>query len=477
VTRILVDGRVRVALSDLSPEQADAIRAAASHVNPNAGKPRHEGEPQTYRTWSHDDAGNLTVPRGMLAQVEELVGRNPGSVLDDGRTWEHPEPRFPDHRKVPRDYQAEMIDAATEHDHGLLRASTGSGKTTAAYGMLGRWKRRSLVMVCSGALLKQWRERASEELGIAPEDVGHVQGDREVIRPLTFAIQQTMANRFAKGAGELASAFDVLLFDEVQRAPADTVFAAIDPIKARKRFGISADESRHDSLEFFTRDLFGPVICSIDPRRVIAQGATVEVEIACVPTAFEAPWYRYRQDFNRLLEQMTNDEARNAQVLSLVRSAVSSGEQVIVFTHRVEHARYLDGQVATMGIPGGLMLGGVKEAAEFDRTKARLKAGQIRVAVGTYAAVGEGIDVPGVARGIAATPMHSNRQKVNQVMGRICRSSAGKTHGRLAYLHDVGVYGRKPVANFVDWFPDVKVWVARERRWASGREYLAIGRR
>ena len=476
MVQISVDGRVRVPLSEIREEEAASIRKAFTYPNPSAGKPRHEGEPSFYRTWSHDEAGNLTVPRGGLEKVESILGgRNPGSVRDL-RTWSHPEPDFPDHRKEPRDYQVEMMDAADAHDHGILRASTGSGKTTTAFGMLARWKRRSLVMVCSGALLKQWRERAIEELGIAPEDVGHIQGDREIIRPLTLAMQQTIASRFAdRGSGELMDAFDVFIMDEVQRSPAATCVAAIDPFTARKRFGISADHSRHDGLEFIATDLFGPVICSIDPARVVASGATVEVEIACVPTKFQAPWYRYRQDFNKLLHQMTNDDGRNAQILSLVRSAVASGEQVIVFTHRVEHARYLDGQVAKMGIPGGLMLGGKPEEKEFDRTKMRLKAGQIRVAVGTYAAIGEGIDVPSVARGIGCTPMHNNRQKVNQVMGRICRGSAGKTGGRLAYLFDPGIYGRKPVVNFEAWFPSVKVWSEADRRWLEARDWL--GRR
>lgn len=473
MTQIFVDGRVRVAIADLSDEDAEAIRLAHTHPNPNAGKPRHEGEPPYYRTWEHDASGNLTVPRGGLERVEEIVGRNPGSVLIDGRVWRHPEPEFPDHRKVLRDYQEEFVEAANSFDGGILRAPVGSGKTTTGYGILSRWKRRALVMVCSDALLKQWRERAEEELGISPEDVGLIQGDRETIRPLTLAMQQTMASRFGRGDYALGELFDAFLLDECQRSPAKTVFAAIDPIRARKRFGISADHTRRDGMEFLAADLFGPVRCAIDPQRVIDSGATVEVEIACVPTQFRAPWYRYDQDFNKLLSQMTADDARNAQILSLVRSAVSSGEQVIVFTHRVEHARYLDGQIARMGIPGGLMLGGKSEAAEFDRTKMRLKAGQARAAVGTYNAIGEGIDVPSVARGIAATPMGNNRQKVNQVMGRICRSAAGKTHGRLAYLIDP-LYGERSVRNFSQWFRRVVVWHGGQ--WVTPERYLARGR-
>jgi len=735
--RIVVDGRVRVPLESLSEAQAQAIRSAFTHANPNFGKdPRRAGEePPTYKTWEHDADGNLTVPRGGLAKVEEVLGRNPGSVLDDRRTWRHPEPDFPDHRKAPRDYQREMVAATDAHDHGLVISPTGcidgdaligvnragkgsqmklshvvrmfnggraqnriwdpsiptyvrapfddgtvrlarlggavesglkpvyevlvsgygpvlatddhrfktpfgwvplcdlvegdyvlvdggiprgrlskkpwyrlrvcrkhpfagrrgvnpakggwtvplhrliaearlnglslldflcqveagreglrfldpeewvvhhkdgdslnnepdnlevvtheehrglhlteskrnvearlvpervrgiryagermtfdlqvehahafiangvavhnSGKTTSGYGIVAHHKRRSLVMLCSTALLKQWRERAVEELGLEPEEVGHIQGDRETIRPLTLCMQMTMANRFRAGAGELGDAFDVFLFDEVQRAPADTVFAAIDPIRARKRYGLSADHTRKDRLEFFTYDLIGSVICRIPEERVLASGSIVDVEVACVPTRFSAPWYKYRQDFNLLLEKMTADPARNAQVLALVRSAVASGEQVIVFTHRVEHARYLDAQVAQMGIPGGLMLGGAAEAAEFDRTKSRLKEGKLRVAVGTYQAIGEGIDVPAVARGVAATPMGNNAQKLGQVKGRLCRSADGKEKGRLAYLLDTAVYGRRPVENFVKWYRDVTVWDGA--RWLTGKEWL-----
>ena len=80
-----------------------------------------------------------------------------------------------------------------------------------------------------------------------------------------------------------------------------------------------------------------------------------------------------------------------------------------------------------------------------------------------------------MARGIAATPQHNNRQKLGQVKGRICRAAAGKTFGRLAYLCDSAVYGRRPVENFVGWFKRVVVWNGRE--WVEGRDYLASLRR
>lgn len=469
---ITIDSRIRIPLVDLSDYQAESLRAQFTHANPAYRKGKSKDEPPTYRTWEHDEDGNIALPLGGESRVATALFSFPCiSRYYDGRTWDHPRPNFPEHQKQARDYQEELIEAAIRSDRGILRAPTGVGKTTAAFGLLARLKRRSLVVVWSSALLKQWRDRAEEELGM---ETGIIGGGHMRIRDLTLAMDKTLWRRFKDGDRSLVDEFDVVLADEVQRFAAPTLFGAIDPFKAKKRIGISADETRNDEKEFLIYDLFGPVLADIDEKRVIASGSIVEVEIDLVPTAFDARWYKYRRDFNLLLEQMTNDDKRNALILSLVRSAVSSGEQVILFTHRVEHARLLDRGIASMGIPGGLMLGGIEEAEEFDRTKARLREGVARAAVGTYEAIGAGIDLPSVARGIATTPMHNNRQKIGQVKGRICRASDGKKFGKLAYLYDYQVYGNKPVTNFVSWFREVRVWW--RGAWISGEAYIAESR-
>jgi superfamily II DNA or RNA helicase len=473
----VLDSRLRVPLAGLPEDVAAELRAEFTHDNPNYGRARHEGEPPTFRTWAHDPDGNLALPLGGLARATRILSRTePGFRPVDGRTYENPE-EYPAHRKTPRDYQEEQIRAALADDTGILRAPTGSGKSTTSLMLLARLKRRAIVCVSSAALMKQWRDRAVEELGLRPDEIGHVQASKTEIRPLTLAMLQTLESRFSDGDLELADQFDVVIADEIQHAAAPSIFAAIDPLRARRRYGVSASEKRKDRLEFLTYDLFGPVISEVEETRLLASGAVVDVEVNVVHTKFRAPWYRYRQDFNLLLKKMTEDPERNALILRLVRSAVVAGEQVIVFTHRIEHARYLDGQIASMGIPGGLMLGGAEEAREFDRTKSRLAEGKLRAAVGTYNAIGEGIDVPAVARGIAATPISNNAPKVNQVKGRICRPSEGKTVGKLAVLVDAHVYGRRPVENLVDWCRTVRVWDEGGKRWVDARAWLSASRR
>jgi superfamily II DNA or RNA helicase len=171
---------------------------------------------------------------------------------------------------------------------------------------------------------------------------------------------------------------------------------------------------------------------------------------------------------------MCADEERNAMALKMARSTVAQGEQVLLFSHRVEHARTLDRMLVSAGIPSGTLLGGVENEVAFARTKDALKRGEYRAAVGTYQAIAQGLDLPSVSRGICTTPIGNNRQQFGQVRGRICRSATGKTIGRLGYLLDTAVYGTKPVRNFLQWGHGVRVWTGRE--WLDGAAWLEMAR-
>lgn len=464
MTRIVVDNRIRIPLAGLSRDRVDGLTGAFRHANPTR-KPGSD-DPEFFESWSQE-GDELTIPRGGLARVLEL---EPGFQIDDQTVWSHPEPSIPNHLVAWRPYQRLMIAAAVRARTCLLRAPTGSGKTTGGFGLISVLKHRSLVMVWTGNLEKQWRERCASELGIDEARVGRIRGSRDDHAPVTVAMQQTVVSRLRRGDRELSHAYDLLLCDEVQRFAAPTLFASVDPFAARYRVGISADESRRDGKEFLTRDLFGDVAHAVEERSLIDTGAVVEVEDLVIPTEFEARWYRYRQDFNRLLSQMCGDERRNELVLDVAARMVRQGHQVLIFTHRVEHARQLDARLTALGIRSGTLLGGVDNEVAFERTKAGLRDGSRRVGIGTYQAIAQGLDLPTVSRGIAATPIANNRQQLGQVRGRLCRASGGKSEGKLALLWDRAIYGRRMLENLVKWHRVVRV--LHRGGWVDGRTYL-----
>lgn len=218
-----------------------------------------------------------------------------------------------------------------------------------------------------------------------------------------------------------------VLVHNCQRTAARTFLEVLDAFPAKYRIGISADERRADGKEFLTYDLFGAVAHEVSQDDLIADGSVLDVECRMVPTAFRADWYVAQRDrgvppdFNRLLDEMQADAERNALVCALVEQEVAAGQQVLVLSHRVEHSQRLDAACTVRGIASDAMLGGDEWRERFEQAKAGIVSGATRVACGTIQAVGTGIDLPALGRGVLATPIGSNRQLYGQIRGRLSR--------------------------------------------------------
>lgn len=336
-----------------------------------------------------------------------------------------------------------------------------SGKTRMGFAIAQALKLPTLVVVWSGALHDQWTERAHDELGLPPDCIGTIQGKKRDLKPITVAMSQTIS----KGVDpEVRDHFGVILFDEVQRAAANTMFQSVDPFPAKYRIGISADHSRKDRKEFLTHDLFGAVAADIQRERLVESGHVLDVEIRCIPTRFRADWYGVsdapeddkRIDFNRLLDEMCSDKERNELAIACAMRHVPS-EQVLVMSHRREHCIALDHSLVEHGCKTGYLIGGEDYKTVFRDSVEGLKSGALSVGVGTLQAIGQGLDLPRVSIAVVATPIAGNRQNFGQVRGRVCRIANGKDRAILYYLLDTNVYGRRHLKNLMAWNPTVRV--------------------
>jgi superfamily II DNA or RNA helicase len=308
-----------------------------------------------------------------------------------------------------------------------------------------------LVVVWTGGLFEQWETRLMRELGLQSRDIGRVRGAERSIKPITIAMQQTLWRGMTPA---FLDTWGMVVCDEVQRAASKTFMDVLDKFPARYRIGISADETRADRKEFLVYDLFGDVAHEVSQDDLIDEGSVLDVECRVVPTEFRADWYVAARasgtpDFNRLLGEMAEDETRNALALDLVLAEVAAGNQVLVLSHRVEHCQRFDAALAARAVPCDLMLGGDEWKARFDATKRGLADGSLRVAAGTIQAIGTGIDLPAVGRGVLTTPIGSNRQLYGQVRGRLCRP--GKADAVLYVLWDRHVHGESALKFLARW--------------------------
>lgn len=471
---VAIDNRIRLRLGQLPPEAAEQLRASCTHENPEFKKRRALGYntwncPAKIKTWAEAD-GELSLPRGAMARLRGVLKAHGVSYsVEDRRSggaFVTKPLRYVGH--APRGYQLGARDECLRREQGVVRAATGSGKTTTAMLTAAEIGLNALIVLPSVKLLDQTVEVAEQLLGLRGTQVGRIQGGERRLRPLTVATQQTLWSRGVDE--ELQDFFGCVIVDEAHHTAARTYQETIDKFPARYRLAFSADERRKDRMEFLVYDAFGQPIHETSRESVESTGAVVDVEVRIVMTDFRAPWYRKEADFNRLLEEMVADEDRNALVTALALEELRAGEKVIMCTHRREHVKALDVRLVAQGFRSGRMLGGQDAAdeAEFEATRAGLRSGTVQAGVGTYGALGEGIDLPAVAVGVAVTPIASNKQKLNQFRGRLCRPSPGKTQGRLYLPFDRHVFDDRQLANVLAWNKTVKVRIGD--RWADARQ-------
>jgi superfamily II DNA or RNA helicase len=497
---VVVDSRLRFELAEarsvLGEDELRNLIRSFEHKNPQHQKLRAMGfypknEPMILKTWEKD-AKFLTLPRGGTDRLRAAVARVGAKVrfLDRrfGGKAIAEEDGIPDHKIKLWEHQATALDALIQRESCILRSPTGSGKSSTVIGLIARLKVRTIVIVWTGGLFAQWLERCCLELGLEKDQIGSIRGAKRrwKLKPITIAMQQTLAKH---GVDEdLRSTFGCVILDEMQRTPARTVTAAIDPWPARYRIGVSASEKRRDGKECISFDLFGggkeeddARVVNIKTRALEEKGIILPVEVRAIPTRFEAPWWRTSEfmsadtgdshDYGRLLDEMSIDDARNDLVIRFVRQEVDDDAQMIVFTLRRAHVHELDRLVNASKIKSGMLLGGGEWAKVFAETVAKIRGNELRAAVGTVQAVGVGQDFPSVEAGILALPLGNNPHLFRQIRGRICRSAAGKRRARLYVLCDLAVFGKAQLRQLNNW-NDGNVVVLRDDAWVSVRDFL-----
>jgi superfamily II DNA or RNA helicase len=497
---IRVDNRLRISLDKKLPgDIAESIRKRFEHSNPEYYKLKSMGykawgKERTIKTWSHtkneDGTWDFTIPRGGMQRLRDIFkeykikwsavderseGEYLGTYMADWVTGD----LFPQHKLTLWDHQIRIVDAIEKYENCLVRAPTGAGKTTAIIAAMTRIQLSTIIIVWSNALLKQWIDCIHKELNIPRKNIGIIQGSKCKLKPVTVAMQQTL-NRYNSNQWEtIKDKFGFVAADEVQKFGAKTFLETIDQFNSKFRIGVSADETRKDKKEFLIYDTFGRVGEDISKKELVDKKLIHDVEVLVIPTEFKADWYRQNSvnrdrvpDFKRLVDEMTVDQDRNEILRQSIAQIAKQKYRILVFSQRVDHCKRIDTLVTARGYKSGLLIGGVEFRDLFDDTKNGLMDGSRQIGIGTLGGGSTvGLDLPIVSHGVLATPIHNNKQFLNQVTGRLCRIAENKKKAQIYILWDQYVFGKKPLMNFRKWFSTVKVRNS-SNRWVDVNKFL-----
>ncbi len=370
----------------------------------------------------------LHFPRGFAGRAVLLCRQITGAmpvIIDNRRTLPPVDLHF---TGSLRDYQETACQALLRRDFGVLEAGTGSGKTVMALAAIARRRQPTLILVHTKELLYQWQDRIAQFLGVQPALAGdgHLESG-----PLTVGIVNTVRNHIEK----LVPQFGMLCVDECHRVPASLFTDVVTAFDSRYSLGLSATAFRRDGLTSLIHCYLGPCVHRIDNRHLHASGAVLKPRYLPHPTSFS---YRYRGEYQKLLQRLTEDQTRNRQIADDIVSSCNGDSAVsLVVSDRIAHCQQLAGLLAERNINAAVLTGRLP-ADERRRLIGEIHAGTVRVVIATIQLIGEGFDCPGLDTLFLTTPIKFTG-RLQQVVGRILRPAAGKTATVHDYIDQVGV--------------------------------------
>lgn len=422
---VRVDSHLRIDPSTMPGPVRSAVLRSLEFVDPDDPE-------RIIRLWSMED-DDLLLPRGFAHRlvtgcaklgarvrfVDERVRKAAASELRAQGTL------FP--------YQEPAAARMLKVEQGIYQAPPGSGKTITALDVIRRSGQRSIVIVNTSNVLRQWIERCEQFLGYTPGIVGDGEWDE---RDLTIATQQTLWSRREKLDAEgWWWNWGLVLEDEIHHVTADTFDQIIQRFPARYRLGVSATPDKDNG--YFKRALssIGEIVHLTTKADMREAGRLVMPEIEIVRTRFEYAWGDKSDDYKRMVDAIIDDDERNDLIASIVME--NRGKANMVLSTRLGHLDTLRECIADKGWPATRlwMLTGNETSHERMKVSHDVEAHGDCVVFASQVA-DEAVDIPRMDRLYLCAPSR-NAKTIVQRIGRIERVHPDKADAR--------------VYDFVDW--------------------------
>jgi superfamily II DNA or RNA helicase len=410
-------------------------------------------------------------PDGLLEVMDERGDDDAAPALDADLLERYALPCRPRLSLQARPYQRDAIRRWLESDgRGVVVLPTGAGKTVVAFHALAEIPVRTLVVVPTIELLRQWHAGLIEKAGLPPDQVGMVGGGERTVRGVTVMTYDSAAmprRRLAE--------FGLLIVDEVHHLPAPTYRAVAEKAAAPWRLGLSATPERSDGGHYDLAKLIGPEVYRRRPADLaeeghIAQYREKRIYVDLTPEerarydllSAEWRWFLATRRsslgrgglFDQLVRQSAHDPAarralqaqRQARAIALNAESKIDKVAELLARHRDEPAIVFAEHVATVEAIGRrLALPTITYRTPPDER--RLVLERFRSGAYTKLAAGrvlnEGVDVPDARVAIVVSGSAATREYI-QRLGRVLRPKPGEailyelisrrtTEGKAAY--------------------------------------------
>lgn len=321
---------------------------------------------------------------------------------------------------VLRQYQEGIIEKILEHQQGIIKLSTGYGKSMIALKLVEETQLKTLIVVPRLNLLKQYQ---SDIKGLYGEQCGIINGQKFDVKDITVATIQTLKLRNLK---EIQSEFGMIIYDECHTYLSDKGIKVVQSFNPLRMYGMSATPDRSDGQGEALKFYFGDII---------VEDALPQAKPEVVIHKYQGSYFA--DTYSGIIDIQSQDENRNKLIADIINKEIYDGRKIIVLTKRVDHYQQLAELITsskTFSIRATLP---TKEANEQQRLLERLRegSGDFDAILGTFSLLSTGINIPALDTIVFAGDIKST-VLTTQSIGRILRLFEGKKTPKIIDIDD-----------------------------------------
>lgn len=406
--------------------------------------------------------GILKAPSGLLSFVREILAKHniPYEVIDE-RPPLIKTAKYTTEGLFLRDYQEEVVKKAITRGRGILKASTGSGKTEMVVDMTVRASAfPAIYYVTSCDLLEQAHERYGKYVRENGKEtrIGVIGDGNFDPQPITIATIQSVwralfpnkklaTNEADDYHPDDKTKFNIQQQEQIRKLAASAQFVYIDEAHhvsaatiqdilgvshgARIRIGGSASPWRDDGLDILIEACFGKRLCDISASLLIQMGYLVKPHICF--NHFNQQ-LGFSTDFASIYNNyVTENDERNQWIAERARMHIGMNRPTIILVKVVKHAKILKEllpEAEVLASSGSVRKTPKKRKEVLDRMRSR----DVMCIIGTTL-LDEGVDVPCATTGIFAGGGKSSTRELQRV-GRLMRKDPLDPTKNLCYIEE-----------------------------------------
>lgn len=371
----------------------------------------------------------IIIPLGFLTKTTEFCKKENIKVTVKDERSTSKKVTFPSKLKLRQDQQ-KVLKQLLEHDRVILEAKPGFGKTMVALALMKKRSQKTLIIVHTNTLLRQWQKRINDYFTFKKDELGII-GDNKwkLGKKITIASYMTLSRR---GVEEIKNDFGLIIIDECHHVPANTFSTVVKQFSAKHVLGLTATTFRKDKLEKLMYLYINDQVITANNKGlddIETDTPIIETQLITHKTQFQ----NNIREFQEISKLVVIDKGRNDLIADDIVKALSTGAKCLVLSERLDHcqiildlvrqkAKNIQAAVAT----------GIMTRKQREKITKRLSQDRFQLLIATGKLIGEGFDWPAVSHLFLAFPF-SWKGKLIQYVGRIQRPCESKT---IAIVHD-----------------------------------------